>query len=102
MEKRIFTMIVVAALAVALGIGIVSKQAREPILREMLKQQAALSQSMARVEQKLNQKPAVPQMAALDSAQIKALETRITTLEMQMKAIQELIKAPLAEKSIRP
>lgn len=88
MEKKFFTMIVVAALAVTLGLIIVSKEAREPLLREILSQQAALLDGQKNLDAKLAKNIA----AGHDTAKIAVLENRITNLENQLNGIIEFFK----------
>ena len=42
MGNRIFTLSLVVAVGVLLGVGIVMKQAKDPLLREMIKQQGEI------------------------------------------------------------
>jgi len=85
-------MIVVAALAVSLGIGIVSRQAREPILRELLKQQTALLKGQIRIQSELGKKQVGSVAYSGDVSRIKQLEDRVSLLESQLKGIQNFFK----------
>ena len=55
MEKRIFTLVLVVVLGVVIGVGVVSKQMKDPVLRELLKQQVAMLNAQQRIETKLSQ-----------------------------------------------
>ena len=87
MEKRIFTLILVVVLGVVIGVGVVSKQMKDPVLRELLKKQIEMVNTQQRIEQKLS--------GAADtgsSAQIlqkfQALEQRIASLETQLNTLK--------------
>ena len=42
MDNKLITLVLVAVLAIAIGLAVVSKQTREPLLREILRQQSVL------------------------------------------------------------
>lgn len=91
MEKRIFTLILVVILGVVLGVGIVSKQMKDPMLRELLKQQAQMIEVQQRMESKLGGAPApYADSGALSQLLMKyqILEQRIAALEAQLKNVQ--------------
>ncbi len=105
MEKRVLMLVVVVALGVALGVGIVSKQAKDPALGELLKQQALMIDAQQRMEKKLNQASGTP--SAIDgglSAQLlqkyQALEQRIASLESQLTALRAA--GPAAQPQVPP
>lgn len=100
MGKRIFTLVLVVVVGVLAGVGIVAKQAREPLMRELLRQQATLIQSQRRIEKMITSEieseenfdeaggdriPAVLQRQ-------RDLEARVETLEAQMKGFQAVLK----------
>jgi len=98
MEKRFFTLVLVVALGVLVGIGIVSKQTREPMLRSLSEQQQQILKVQNRIEQKLSasQSQAAQMPSSVDqsglSGKVQALEQRLAMLEGQMKGIQTLIQ----------
>ena len=86
MGNRVVTLILVAVVGVLLGLGVVMKQAKDPILHEMLKQQNEIVKVQNRIEQKLN----VP--VANTGSNQQGLEQRVTVLENQMKALVTMLK----------
>jgi len=96
MEKRIFTIILVVTVGVLVGVAVVKKQAREPLLRELLKRQNIMLGNQGRMEIKLTQGPGIGgsdniQIAALVQKQVN-LESRIAAIESQLKDIQKVAK----------
>lgn len=91
MEKRILMLTLVVVLGVVIGVGIVSRQAKDPLLRELLKRQTKMLEAQSRLEKTLAQ-PAAPVPAEGQVAQLaqkyQALEQRIAALENQLKAVQ--------------
>ena len=57
MEKNFFTLILVVAVGVLLGVGIISKQAREPLLRQIAQQQANIVKTQETIQEKLGGSP---------------------------------------------
>lgn len=96
MENRILTLILVGAVAVGVGISILSQQARDPFLQGLIMQQVEILKAQQRMERKLGAGPADKAMPSGigGSAQVQALEQRIATLEAQLKTIQEGNIAP--------
>ena len=91
MQNRILVTILVAGIAVLVGVGIVGKQFRENSMGQLLKQQDLLLQAQARMEQKLTS-PAGGALAQPDSAllqKVNDLENRLTSMENQMKGMLE-------------
>src|SRR3989338_4172650 len=90
MEKRIFTLALVVVLGVVIGVGVVSKQMKDPVLRELLKQQVEMLNAQQRIETKLSQGVGVMDAgsSALLLQKYQALEPRIVSLESQLKALQ--------------
>jgi protein-disulfide isomerase len=93
MERRIFTMILVVIVGVLAGVGIVSKQARDPLLRQLLQNQNDMIKWQNKVEDKI-----VPaqNLEAVESSRIsnliqtqQSLETRIAALEATVNRLQQ-------------
>ncbi len=82
MEKRIFTLILVVVIAILVGVGIVTKQTREPILREIMKKQDIIISGQGRNQGDLN-----PGKGTSDS-QIANLNLRQRNLELRLSAIE--------------
>lgn len=90
MEKRIVTLTLVAVVAIVLGVGIVSKQTRDPLLREILQQQSEILDTQDEISKKLDtSKDSGSNLGT--SATIfevlrkqQALEQRIAKLEAQL------------------
>ncbi|HBR14087.1 MAG TPA: hypothetical protein DD723_00890 [Candidatus Omnitrophica bacterium] len=97
MGRRIFTLVFVAALGILLGVGIVSKQARDPLVKELIEQQTLILQGQKRLEQKLEEKglPARGE-GDVNVAQLllrqQVLEGRIAVLESQWKDLEKALK----------
>lgn len=94
MQKRIFTLILVAIVGILAGLAVVKKQVREPLLREIIRNQRVLLQSQAKIEKKINEENAI--VEAKDSptmVKLQDLETRLAALETQVKGLQEVAKA---------
>ena len=90
MEKRIFTLILVVALGVVIGVGIVSKQMKDPLLRELLKKQVEMLGAQQRMEQKLTSGGSVEAGSSGQFLQkYQALEQRVAALEAQLTAFQQ-------------
>ena len=99
MDKNLFNLIVVAAVAVLLGLIIVKKQTESPVLRELLNQQMMILKAQNRLETKM----ASPQSGnAVGSDQSmtaflfkqQLLEQRLATLETQIKNLQNVPAQP--------
>ena len=90
MEKNFFTLILVVAVGILLGVGIVSKQAREPLLRQIAQQQVNIVKAQDKIQEKLG--GSAQGNAAPDSDRVKALEQRVTTLESQIKFLVGLLQ----------
>ena len=54
MQNRFVTLSLVAVIAIILGIGIVSKQSRDPLLKEILKQQSEMLDTQDEIAKKLD------------------------------------------------
>ncbi|MCD4780200.1 MAG: thioredoxin domain-containing protein [Candidatus Omnitrophica bacterium] len=91
MDNRLFTLVIVAVLAIMIGLGVVSKQTREPMLREILKQQAMMLKNhevfLSQAEEDANSSALRDELQTLKLTQ-QAFEQRITALEMQFKQFQ--------------
>lgn len=90
MEKRIFTLALVVVLGVVIGVGVVSKQMKDPVLRELLKQQVEMLNAQQRIETKLSQGGGGMDAGypALFLQKYQALEQRIASLESQLRTLQ--------------
>ena len=102
MEKRIFTLILVVVLGVVIGVGVVSQQMKDPVLRELLKQQAEMLNAQQRIETKLSQGGGGVDtgLSALLLQKYQALEQRIASLESQLKTLQAA--GPAAQPQVPP
>lgn len=94
-EKKIINLGLVAILGILVGVAIVSTQARDPLLKEMLRQQAESLKIQRQIEKKLSsaQEPTVP--AALTGGQLgqdQALEQRVAALESQLRNLQAVFQ----------
>ena len=93
MEKRVFIMILVVIIGVLAGVNIVTRQAREPLLRSLLERQSIMLANQSRIERELNSRQNIGggdnQTANLLQKQ-QNLETRIAALEAQLKGLQGL------------
>lgn len=94
MQNKIFTLILVVIIGVLVGVGVVTKQAREPLLRELLRQQSAVVQTVARVEKTLNNIIAEDDDddAKADGQDNNNLAARVAVLERQVKNFQNLLQ----------
>ena len=102
MENRIFTPILVVALGVAIGVGIVTKQMKDPVLRELLKRQVEILSAQQRIETKLSQGGGGMDAgsSALLLQKYQALEQRIASLESQLRTLQAA--GPAAQPQVPP
>ncbi len=92
MENRIFTLAVVGALAVVVGVGIASRQAKDPLLHQLAKQQRQILNTQRRIEQNLtsSQKSALEVGPSVQFMQkYQALEQRVATLEAKLTTLQQ-------------
>lgn len=98
MGKRIFILVLAVAVGVLLGLNIVSKQARDPLLRELLNRQAAILQTQKNIEKALASKHEAGSPVVDGSQRQKTLEDRIAALESKLeslnKALQQIQRAP--------
>ena len=89
-------MILVVLVGVLAGVGIVTKQARDPLLRELIQKQNQILANLSKLEQGLGSGQNVlasggPQVVSLLQAQ-QSLEARIIALETQLKGIQAVFQ----------
>jgi protein-disulfide isomerase len=101
MEKRVFLMILVVIIGVLLGVSIVTKQAREPLLREIIQRQGTMFEIQNRIERGLNSRQGFvgsgdTQVAALLQKQ-QELEARVTTLEATLQGVQGFARQAQAQ-----
>lgn len=104
MGKRIFFLGLVVAVGVLVGVNIVSKQVREPMLRQVLNQQTAILQMQKNMEKTFasGKGPGSPVMEGGQLSQIsqrqQTLEERISELESKLevldKALQQVQRGP--------
>jgi protein-disulfide isomerase len=92
MQKRILTLILVVIIGILAGVGIVRKQAREPLLRELLKGQDIILQAQRRLEAKLGSSEGATGSPALQDTAIaqrlQDAENRLSVLEANWKGLQ--------------
>jgi protein-disulfide isomerase len=84
MERKYFTLILVVVVGVLLGVGVVSKQAKDPLFRQIVQQQSDILKSQQKVEQQLVGTEGDP---VGGSARVLQLEQRVALLETQLKMI---------------
>ncbi len=90
MKKQFFVPVLIVALGVAIGVGIVSQQMKDPLLRALLKQQVAMLNAQQRIEQKLNSGDAADVGSSGSLLQkYQALEQRMAALEAKLTALQQ-------------
>lgn len=92
MGKRIFILVLVVAVGVLLGLNIVSKQARDPLLRELLNRQAAILQTQKNIEKALASKHEAGSPAVDGSQRQKTLEDRIAALESKLEGLSRVLQ----------
>jgi len=92
MEKKIFTMVVVVAIGVLVGVTIVTKQAREPLLRELLKRQNTMLQAQNRIEKNLTSPAAGDNRIGALLQKQQVLEARLTALETKIKGLEGTVQ----------
>lgn len=105
MEKRIITLIAVVILGVLLGVSVVSHEAKNPLLKEILKQQSAILESQSQLQKKVEG----GQPGGFSSGQANellqrqtALEQRVTTLETQLGSLKTAIQQAMAARRPTP
>ena len=93
MEKRIFTLILVVIIGVLVGVGVVTKQAKDPLLRELLSRQNAMLQAQSRIEKSLTSPGGArgDQISGLVQKQ-QDLETRLAALETKIKSLEGAVQ----------
>lgn len=94
MEKRIFTLILVVIIGVLIGVGIVSKQGRESLLHNVLKQQNAMLAAQKRFEKNAISRGSISQGSGVGALLQKQneMEARIVALETQLTGLQGVIE----------
>jgi protein-disulfide isomerase len=92
MKNRIVVLALVTILGVLAGVGIVKRQAGQGLLTELLNRQTIMMQAQSRLEQKLNAAGVDGTSAGAQNSfllqKINDLETRLVSLEAQLKGIQ--------------
>ncbi len=96
MQKRIFTLILVVVIGIFAGVSIVKKQAREPVLRELLKNQNIILQAQRRLEKKLTSGEDITGALVLQDStaarRLENIEKRLSALEADWKGLQGGLK----------
>ena len=99
MNNKIFTLVLVVIVGILVGLGVVTKQSRDPMLRELLKQQEAMLKTQKSIENKLTSagSTGIKQFQGnTDLTNIfrkqQTLEQRITALESQFKSLQTVLQ----------
>lgn len=85
MERKFFTLFLVVALGVLLGVGIVSKKTKDPLFRQLIQQQSEILKSQERIEKQLSGSPSGVDSGI--SSRQQQLEQRIALLEAQLKLL---------------
>jgi len=100
-EKRVLTLTVAIVVATLIGIGIVARQKRDPLLRELLSQQTAILKTVDRVENKIGElgegvsAQAISGQGAdisLLTSKLDSIEQRLSKLETQWTNLQNTVK----------
>ena len=84
MNNKIFTFVLVASVAVLLGVGIVAKQSRDPLLREMINQQAIIVETQNRMERKISG----PSTAKRDVSDLVDILIRLQDIEKRLVKVE--------------
>ncbi len=87
MENRFFTLVLVVALGVLIGVGVVMKQTRDPVFKTLVEQQARILKSQNVIENRLSSTS-----PTMDGGNKQALEQRVAALESQVKALQGFLQ----------
>jgi len=100
MQKRIFTLILVVIIGIFAGVSIVKKQAREPLLRELLKGQNIILQAQRKLEKQImsgeNMADAPAPQNSDVSRRLQDIEGRLAILESSWNGLQEGLKQAAA------
>lgn len=94
-EKKIINLGLVVILGILVGAVIVSTQARDPLLKEMLRQQAESLKIQRQIEKKLSSAEQLTAPAALTGGQLgqaQVLEQRVAALESQLRNLQAVFQ----------
>lgn len=97
MGQRIVTLILVVALGVFVGVGLVAKQVKDPVLKSILSQQEKILDGQKRLEQALAQSPQrggeIKRTGGQsDRDRIRQLEQRVANLEIQTRSLQAVVQ----------
>lgn len=88
MENKAINIALVTILGVVLGVGIVTQQSKQPMIRELLIQQKTILDGQNRIENKIGFG------SGADSSQLKdrigALETKVARLEGQLAGLDDI------------
>ena len=99
MDKKLFNLILVAVLAVLVGLILIKKQTEGPVLKELLAQQMMILKAQSRIETKMAQPQPTnlfggDQNIATLLVKQQLLEQRIAILEAQIKNAQNAPAQP--------
>ena len=83
MENKTFTIFLIVILGIILAAGIVAKQSREPLLRDMVSKQTQILEAQMRMEKSVG-----------PSQKIQDLENRLAALEAKLKILEARPAAP--------
>ncbi|MDO8581241.1 MAG: thioredoxin domain-containing protein [Candidatus Omnitrophota bacterium] len=93
MDKKVIPILLVVVVGIVLGVGITTKQARDPLLREILKQQSTILNSQKKVEGVLSvDGGAEGSDASLLLKKQAELEQRVAAIETEFKALKDILK----------
>jgi protein-disulfide isomerase len=93
MDRKFIPIVLVVVVGIVLGVGITTKQARDPLLREILKQQSTIMNSQKKVEGVLSvDGGAEGSDASLLLKKQAELEQRVAAIETEFKALKDILK----------
>ncbi len=98
MNNKIFTIVLIIIIGILLG-GIVSKQAKDSLLRDLLTKQTEMLSTQKRIESKLTGSSAGNGDLSEILGKQQDLERRLSALENQWKGYQQVLKGPQAKGS---
>jgi len=87
MQNRLFPLLLATIVGVVLGVAIINKQTKDPVLKELLSQQKSLINSQKVLESKLGAGGADGGLASVIQNQ-KMLESRLTALEGEWRGFK--------------
>lgn len=87
MQNRLFPLLLATIVGIVLGVAIINKQTKDPVLKELLSQQKSLISSQKALESKLGSGGAEGGLASVIQNQ-KQLESRLTALEGEWRGFK--------------